>query len=120
MVFSVCDLKIWLLVTNQQLSKIGQSVNNVHVIFYLFIWCPPGYYCTLGVDVSSPAGNHTGDGGICPLGYKCPGATVVPEGCEAGTYQVNLFSVYYLSIMSETSYFVGVLSNIFMTVTIES
>ncbi|XP_062603182.1 uncharacterized protein LOC134264959 [Saccostrea cucullata] len=49
--------------------------------------CSPGYYCTEGVDTPTPTGNHTGVGGICPQGYKCPGATVVPEGCPAGTYQ---------------------------------
>ncbi|RUS80256.1 hypothetical protein EGW08_011985, partial [Elysia chlorotica] len=49
--------------------------------------CDPGYYCTLGVDVSAPAGSHSGEGGVCPPGFYCPGRTVTPEGCSAGTFQ---------------------------------
>ena len=52
--------------------------------------CDPGYYCTWGSDTPTPNGvDNTGEGGICPTGHKCPGATVLPEGCDAGTYQVR-------------------------------
>lgn len=57
--------------------------------------CSPGYYCTEGVNTPTPTGNHTGTGGICPQGYKCPGATVLPEGCPAGTYQVRNYAVLW-------------------------
>ena len=49
--------------------------------------CAPGYYCTTGVDTATPSGGNTGDGDICPTGHYCPGATVNPIGCEAGSYQ---------------------------------
>ncbi|XP_071505048.1 uncharacterized protein [Diadema antillarum] len=59
--------------------------------------CAAGYFCTSRVDRSNPtafvndgctyAGNHTGYGGVCPLGYHCPQGSELPLGCAEGTYQ---------------------------------
>lgn len=57
--------------------------------------CDPGFYCTSGVNTPTPTGNNTGEGDICPAGHKCPGATTLPIGCPAGSYQVILFSYFY-------------------------
>ncbi|XP_023933458.1 uncharacterized protein LOC106181652, partial [Lingula anatina] len=64
--------------------------------------CAAGYYCESGVDRPNPnnaevnssyaadcplTGGHTGFGDICPLGYMCPVGSVVPQGCDPGSYQ---------------------------------
>lgn len=66
--------------------------------------CSPGYYCTEGVNTPTPTGNHTGVGGICPQGYMCPGSTVVPQGCPAGTYQVRSRSKFKGTISFTCNY----------------
>lgn len=66
--------------------------------------CSPGYYCTEGVNTPTPTGNHTGVGGICPQGFKCPGTTVVPQGCPAGTYQVRSCSQFNCTITVTSNY----------------
>ncbi|RUS80924.1 hypothetical protein EGW08_011305, partial [Elysia chlorotica] len=48
--------------------------------------CQAGYYCRYGVDTATPSGNHTGDGGICPVGFYCPTGTAEPVACPAGEY----------------------------------
>ncbi|KAI8480901.1 hypothetical protein Bbelb_413740, partial [Branchiostoma belcheri] len=48
--------------------------------------CDPGYYCTSGVNVSTPEGINTGVGGKCPPGHQCPQASANPQECAAGKY----------------------------------
>ena len=38
------------------------------------------------MNTDKPSGNHTGLGGICPIGSFCPEGTSVPLGCPAGYY----------------------------------
>ena len=48
--------------------------------------CSPGYFCEFGVDTSTPTGNHTGQGGVCPEAHYCPQRSTLPTGCPSGTY----------------------------------
>ena len=48
--------------------------------------CNGGYFCTLGVNTPEPSDNHTGSGGLCPLGHFCPPNSSQPIGCSAGTF----------------------------------
>ena len=43
--------------------------------------CGAGYYCPGGQSVVNPSGLE------CPLGHRCPSGTVLPIGCEDGSYQ---------------------------------
>lgn len=48
--------------------------------------CAKGYFCTEGVDTSTPSGLHRGEGGVCPIGHYCPEGSPEPQSCLAGTY----------------------------------
>ena len=48
--------------------------------------CAPGYFCTLGVNTPAPNENHTGIGGICPIGHFCLSNSSHPIGCPPGTF----------------------------------
>ena len=64
--------------------------------------CAPGHWCTFGVDRQYPSatnltalvnntcydGRTLGYGGLCPVGYYCPGgvASVNPVPCDNGSY----------------------------------
>ena len=50
--------------------------------------CDPGFWCQLGVSISSPDTNsgHTGTGGKCFRGHECPKGTSYPQPCKNGYY----------------------------------
>ena len=55
--------------------------------------CAAGYYCTTGVNTATPSGSNTGTGNICTTGHYCEARTILPQECEAGTYQVELYNI---------------------------
>uniref|UniRef100_K3WJP5 Tyrosine-protein kinase ephrin type A/B receptor-like domain-containing protein n=1 Tax=Globisporangium ultimum (strain ATCC 200006 / CBS 805.95 / DAOM BR144) TaxID=431595 RepID=K3WJP5_GLOUD len=46
--------------------------------------CDEGYFCSSRASSATPSDKVTGD--ICPAGYFCPKASVIPLKCSAGTY----------------------------------
>ena len=52
--------------------------------------CSAGFYCNTGVNVAEPLlGNHTGEGGVCPISHFCPEGSSTPLPCPEGTYNNN-------------------------------
>ena len=50
--------------------------------------CTQGFYCTSGVNISSPEPGmpYTGIGGRCTPGSECPLNSSYPSPCKPGTY----------------------------------
>lgn len=51
-------------------------------LFSVFV----GFYCTSGVNVTAPHNNHTGIGGICPVGHECPRGSSTYKPCAPGYF----------------------------------
>ena len=50
--------------------------------------CAAGYYCKIGVNVSTPTNStSSGEGGPCPTGHYCEIGTEEPTRCPNGTYR---------------------------------
>ena len=50
----------------------------------MFLLSPPGYYCTLESNSSTPTDGVTGN--MCPVGHYCPIGSNAPVPCDMGTY----------------------------------